>query len=94
MQSPMDLIRKVTLHVNDQVTLHVSDQVRLNHYTITENVTRFAKTGRIYRNLFYCTIMFWALKAFFCSNIKSVLQSDSQLQAVKARDAIHSIVCI
>ena len=36
--------------------------------------------------------MFWALKAFFCSNIKSVLQSDSQLQAVKARDAINSFV--
>ena len=38
--------------------------------------------------------MFWALKAFFCSNIKSVLESDSQLQAVKARDAIHDFVCI
>ena len=38
--------------------------------------------------------MFWALKAFFCSNIKSVLQSNSQLQAVKARDAIHGFVCI
>ena len=38
--------------------------------------------------------MFWALKAFFCSNIKSVLQHDSQLQAVKARDAIHGFVCI
>ena len=38
--------------------------------------------------------MFWALKAFFCSNIKSVLQSDFQLQAVKARDAIHGSVCI
>ena len=38
--------------------------------------------------------MFWALKAFFCSNIKSVFQSDSQLQAVKGRDAIHGFVCI
>ena len=38
--------------------------------------------------------MFWALKAFFCSNIKSVLQSNSQLQAVKARDAMHGFVCI
>ena len=38
--------------------------------------------------------MFWALKAFFCSNIKSVLQSDSQLQAVKARDATHGFECI
>ena len=38
--------------------------------------------------------MIWALKAFFCSNIKSVLQSDSQLQAVKARDAIHGFVRI
>ena len=28
--------------------------------------------------------MFQALKAFFCSNIKSVFQRDSQLQAVKA----------
>ena len=37
--------------------------------------------------------MFWALKAFFSSNIKSVLQRDSQLQAVKARDAIHGFVC-
>ena len=38
--------------------------------------------------------MFWALKAFFCGNIKSVLQRDSQLQAMKARDAIHGFVCI
>ena len=38
--------------------------------------------------------MIWALKAFFCSNIKSVLQSDSQLQAVKARDAIHGFIRI
>ena len=38
--------------------------------------------------------MFWALKAFFCGNIKSVLQHDSQLQALKARDAIHGFVCI
>ena len=36
--------------------------------------------------------MIWTLKAFFCSNIKSVLQSKSQLQAVKARDAIHGFV--
>ena len=34
------------------------------------------------------------LIAFFYSNIKSVLQSNSQLQAVKARDAIHGFVCI
>ena len=27
--------------------------------------------------------MFWAQKAFFCSNIKSVLQSNTQFQAVK-----------
>ena len=33
--------------------------------------------------------MLWTLKAFFCNNIKSVLQHDSQLQAVKARDVIH-----
>ena len=38
--------------------------------------------------------MFLALKAFFCSNIKSVLQSDFQLQAVKARDALHGFACI
>ena len=38
--------------------------------------------------------MFWALKAFFCGNIKSVLQRHSQLQAMKARDAIHGFVCI
>ena len=38
--------------------------------------------------------MFWALKAFFCSNIKPVLQSNSQLQVVKARDALHGFVCI
>ena len=38
--------------------------------------------------------MFWVLKAFFCSNIKSVLQSDSQLQTVKARYAMHGFVCI
>ena len=38
--------------------------------------------------------MFLALKAFFCSNIKSVLQSNSQLQAVKAKDAMHDLVCI
>ena len=48
----------------------------------------------IIRNSFYCTIMFWALKAFFSSNIKSVLQRNSQLQAVKARDAIHGFACI
>ena len=35
--------------------------------------------------------MFWALKVSFCSNIKFVLQSNSQLQAVKARDAIHGL---
>ena len=35
--------------------------------------------------------MFWA---FFCSIIKSVLQKNSQLQALKARDAIHHLVCI
>ena len=38
--------------------------------------------------------MFWALKAFFCSNIKFVLQRDSQLQAVKAGDAIYGFVCV
>ena len=38
--------------------------------------------------------MFWALKAFFCSNIKSALQSDFQVQAVKARDVINGFVCI
>ena len=38
--------------------------------------------------------MFLAQKTFFCSNIKSVLQSNSQLQVVKARDAIHNFVCI
>ena len=38
--------------------------------------------------------MFWALKAFFCCNIKSILQRDSQLQAVKTRDAVHGFVCI
>ena len=38
--------------------------------------------------------MFWALKAFFCSSIKSVLQTNSQLQAMKARDAIDGFVCI
>ena len=38
--------------------------------------------------------MFWTLKAFFCSNIKSVLQGNPQLQAVKTRDAIHGFVCI
>ena len=43
-------------------------------------MTQFAKTGHN--------------SAFFCSNIKSVLQHDSQLQAVKARDAIHGFVCI
>ena len=48
----------------------------------------------IIANSSYCTITFWALKAFFCSNIKSVLLCDSQLQAVKARDAIHGFVCI
>ena len=36
--------------------------------------------------------MFWALKAFFCSNIKSVLQSNFQLQAVKGKDAIYSFI--
>ena len=35
--------------------------------------------------------MFWALKAFFCSNIKSVLLINFQLQAVKAKDAIHGL---
>ena len=40
------------------------------------------------------TNTFWALKAFFCSNIKSVLQRDSQLQAVKAGDVMHGFVCI
>ena len=63
-------------------------------YSLHTYVTRFAKTRHnsalIYRNLFYCTIMFWALKAFFCSNIKSALQSNSQLQAVKAIDAIRT----
>ena len=54
----------------------------------------FLMPGHIYRNLIYCTNMFWALKAFFCSNIKPILQCDSQLQAVKARDAIHGFVCI
>ena len=38
--------------------------------------------------------MFWALKASFCSNINSELQRDSELQGVKARDAIHGFVCI
>ena len=42
---------------------------------------------------FYCTITFWALKPFFGSNIKFVLQRNFQLQAVKARDAIHGFVC-
>ena len=37
--------------------------------------------------------MFWALKAV-CGNINSVLQSNSQLQAVEARDAIQDFVCI
>ena len=36
--------------------------------------------------------MFWALKPFFCNNIKFVLQI--KLQAVKARDAIHGFVGI
>ena len=36
--------------------------------------------------------MFWALKVFFCSNITYVLQCNSQLQAVNARDAIHGFV--
>ena len=38
--------------------------------------------------------MFWALKAFFCSNNKPVLQSNSQLQALEARDTIYDFVCI
>ena len=42
---------------------------------------------------FYCTITFWALKPFFGRNIKFVLQRNFQLQAVKARDAIHGFVC-
>ena len=29
--------------------------------------------------------MLWTLQAFFCNNIKSVLQSDYQIQALKAR---------
>ena len=56
-------------------------------------VTRFAKTR--HNSAFIKFILlhhhFWTLKAFFCSNIKSLLQSNSQLQAVKARDAF---VCI
>ena len=63
-----------------------------NTILVSSFVTRFAKTGHN-KNSFYCTIMLWALK-LFCSNIKSVLQSNSQLQAVKARDAIHGFVCI
>ena len=38
--------------------------------------------------------MFKALKAFFSINIKSIMQSNSQLQAMKAREAIHGFVCI
>ena len=41
---------------------------------------------------FYCTIMFNAMKAFFCSNIKSVLQSNS-FQA-SGTCAIHGFVYI
>ena len=52
-------------------------------------VTRFAKTGHNSAFIEIHTIMFWELQAFFCSNIKSVLQSNSQLQTVIARDAIH-----
>ena len=37
--------------------------------------------------------MFWALKAFFSRNIKSVLQSNSHLLALKAGDPIHEFVC-
>ena len=56
-------------------------------------VTRFAKTGH---NSTFILLHHHDLgtKSFFCSNIKSVLQCDSQLQAVKARDAIHGFVCI
>ena len=58
------------------------------------NVTRFTKTGHNSAS-FYCTIMFWHLKLpFVHRNIKSVLQSDSLLQVVKARDAIHGLICI
>ena len=45
----------------------------------------------------YYTIMFWALKDFFCSNISSLYiakQVPRYVQAVKAKDAIHGIVCI
>ena len=48
------------------------------------------KTGH---NSAFIEIYFIALTAFFCSNIKSVLQHNSHLQAVKARDAIHGFVC-
>ena len=67
-------------------------------------VTRFGKTGHnsAFIEIHFIALAFWALKAFFCSNIRSavaisglpVLQRDSQLQAVKARDTIHGFVCI
>ena len=61
-------------------------------------VTRFTKTQRdsalLDIHFIASLLVFLALKAFFCNNIKSILQSDSQLQALKARYAIHGFVCI
>ena len=60
------------------------------------NVTRFAKTqhNSAFMEIHFTVPlrMFWALKTFFCSSIKSVLQTNSQLQAMKARDAIRGFV--
>ena len=64
------------------------------HRSVTALLQRFNRSDTSLSQTFSVWVMFWALKAFFCSNIKSVLQSNSQLPAVKAGDAIHGFVCI
>ena len=54
-------------------------------------VTRFAKTAHLQK---FVLLPYHVLKAFFRSNIKSELQKDSQLQVVKARDAVYGFVYI
>ena len=64
------------------------------HRSVTALLQRFNRSDTSCHRLFSVGVMFWALKAFFCSNIKSVFQSNSQLPAVKARDAMHGFVFI
>ena len=85
----MDVVKNCNTHICKQVT---------SYYYMHTYVTRFAKTGH---NSAFIEIHFIApscfvlgTKSFLFSDIKSVLRSDSQLQAVKARDAIHGFVCI